>query len=55
MHTNVDVRLGTLVGGGVGPGEVDGRRPRLALQRNQRALGVSEGKAGCPQERNNCP
>lgn len=55
LRTNVDVRLVALVDGGVGAGEVQGRRPGLALQRHQRVLVLSEGKARRPHERGESP
>jgi len=53
-HTDVDVRLAAFVDG-VGAGEVEHRCPGLALQRDQRALGLSEREACRPQERGKGP
>lgn len=40
---------------GVGAGEIEDRRPGLALQRDQGTLVLSKGKARRPQERSDCP
>jgi len=49
------MRLVTSVDG-IGASEVEDGRPGLALQLNQRILGLTEErKAGRPQERSECP